>query len=97
MALAGGEPLKEDSAVVRMLEFLAADILHREPNFDPLTAATFITAGSEVVTVVGQKAVLLNTHGALCIIAIDGVQREVNTKDYVPGHVTFTYEVLVND
>jgi hypothetical protein len=30
------EPLKEDSAVVRMLDLLAADILHRPGQLQPL-------------------------------------------------------------
>lgn len=68
-----------------------------DPNFDPLAVASFLTPGRTVEPLVGQKVVLLNAHGVLCIIAIEGVQHEVNTKEYVPGHVTFTYEVLVNE
>lgn len=32
----GGEPLKVDNAVVEMLDFLAADILHRPEQLQPL-------------------------------------------------------------
>jgi hypothetical protein len=63
-------------------------------NFDPSTVESFLTPGRTVTPVVGQKVILLNSHGALCVITIDEVQREVNTTEYVPGHVTFTYEIL---
>ncbi|MEQ9917147.1 TIR domain-containing protein [Pectobacterium aroidearum] len=63
-------------------------------NFDPLTAESFLTPGRFVTPNVGQKAVLLNHDGALCVITIDEVQRETNDKGYVPEHVTFSYEVL---
>ena len=66
-------------------------------NFDPSTVESFLTPGRTVTTVVGQKAILLNSHGVLCVITIDEVQREVNTTEYVPGHVTFTYEILEKD
>ncbi|MNH75823.1 SEFIR domain protein [compost metagenome] len=68
-----------------------------DPTFNPHTVASYLTPGRAVSPDVGQRIVLLNSHGVLCIIAIDEVQSEVNTKDYVPEHVTFTYEVLVND
>ncbi|VVN55116.1 hypothetical protein PS684_01985 [Pseudomonas fluorescens] len=67
------------------------------PDFDPLTVESFITPGRIVKPVLGQKAVLLNSYGVLCIITIDEVQREVNAQEYVPEHVTFTYEILVRD
>lgn len=67
------------------------------PNFDRSNVGSFITPGRVVAPVVGQRVVLLNSHGFLCIISIDEVQREVNAKEYVPEHVTFTYEILVSD
>lgn len=67
------------------------------PNFDPLTVESFITPGRIVKPVLGQKAVLLNSHGVMCIITIEEVQREVNAQEYIPEHVTFTYEILVRD
>jgi hypothetical protein len=84
-----------DSVHVYIDSGLKAIGLITGPNFDPLTVESFITPGRDVAPIVGQKVVLLNSHGVLCVIAIDEVQREVNAKEYVPGHVTFTYEILV--
>lgn len=64
------------------------------PNYDPLTVDSFLTPGRTAEPVVGQSVVLMNSHGALCIITIDEVQNEVNTVKYIPGHVTFTYKIL---
>lgn len=84
-----------DSVYVYIGSGLKAIGLITAPNFNPLTVESFITPGRVVAPTVGQRAVLLNSHGALCVIAIDEVQREVNAKEYVPEHVTFTYEILV--
>lgn len=84
-----------DSVHVYIDNGLKAIGLITAPNFDPLTVESFVTPGRVVAPIVGQKAVLLNSHGVLCVIAIDEVQREVNAKEYVPEHVTFTYEILV--
>jgi hypothetical protein len=66
-------------------------------NYNPETAESFLRPGRVVTPVVGQRVVLLNQHGTLCIITIDEVQYEVNTaEEYIPGHVTFSYEVLMN-
>lgn len=65
-----------------------------DPDFDPATVESFLTEGRTITPKVGQKAVLLNNYGALCIITINEVQEEVNTKEYTPGHVTFSYEIL---
>ncbi len=89
-----------DSVYVYVGGALKAIGLLVRPNFDQLTAESvesYITPGRTIEPVVGQGAVLLNHHGALCVIAIDEVQREVNAKEYVPEHVTFTYEILVRD
>ncbi|MBH3442358.1 type II toxin-antitoxin system PrlF family antitoxin [Pseudomonas moraviensis] len=56
MALVGGEPLKEDSAVVRMLEFLAADILHRLEELQPLNWELI----ARITSLVGDVDVDLN-------------------------------------
>lgn len=63
-------------------------------SVDPLTVASFITPGRAVVPSLGQRVVLLNHQGIMCIIRIDGVQQEVNSQEYVPAGVTFTYEIL---
>lgn len=64
------------------------------PNYDPLTVDSFLRPGRTAEPVVGQSVVLMNSHGALCIITIDEVQREINNVEYVPKHVTFTYKIL---
>lgn len=89
-----------DSMYVYVDAGLKAIGLIADPNFDLLTAKSVeahITPGRVVEPVIGQRVVLLNPHGVLCVIAIDGVQPEVNTKEYVPAHVTFTYEILVSE
>lgn len=65
------------------------------PNYDPLTVNSFLIPGRTVSPRVGQSVVLLNSHGALCVLKIEEVQLEINATDYVPGHVTFAYEVLI--
>jgi hypothetical protein len=64
------------------------------PNYDPLIVNSFLTPGRLVSPRVGQSVVLLNSHGALCVLKIEEVQREINATDYVPEHVTFAYEVM---
>ncbi|EMH1503862.1 toll/interleukin-1 receptor domain-containing protein [Proteus mirabilis] len=66
------------------------------PDFDLDTVDSFLTPGRTISPKVGQKAILLNDNGVLCIITINEVQREVNTRDYIPEHVTFSYEILKN-
>ncbi len=64
------------------------------PNYDPLTVDSYLRHGRTAEPVVGQSVVLMNAHGALCIITIDEVQSEVNEVAYVSAHVTFAYKVL---
>ncbi|VXC98915.1 conserved hypothetical protein [Oceanicaulis sp. 350] len=66
-------------------------------SYDPQTVDTFLTPGRVVEPMVGQSVVCMNSHGALCILTIEGVQTEVNAQTYVPPHVTFSYEVLLSD
>lgn len=65
-------------------------------HFDPLKVDSFLMPGRVVLPTVGQKAVLLNTSGVLCVITIDNVQREINSVEYVHPHVEFSYEILEN-
>ncbi|WP_214073581.1 toll/interleukin-1 receptor domain-containing protein [Mucilaginibacter sp. dw_454] len=64
------------------------------PNYDRQAVDSFLTPARAAEPVVGQSVVLMNTHGLLCIITIDEVQSEVNSTEYIPPHVTFSYEVL---
>lgn len=86
----------QNSVYVYIDSGLQAIGLIKSPNFDPLSVDNFLTLGRTVNPIVGQKVVLLNSHGTLCVIAIGEVQCEVNAAEYVPAHVTFTYNVLVN-
>lgn len=89
---------RTDNSVYVLTDYgLKAVGLVADPDFDPLSVDSFLTPGRSAGPVVGQKVVLLNSDGILCVIGIDAVQREVSTKEYVPAHVTFTYEILVND
>lgn len=65
-------------------------------DFNPSTVESFLTPGRTITPTVGQKAVLLNREGALGVLTIEEVQSEINVEQYVPEHVTFTYEILVN-
>lgn len=85
-----------DSVYVYIDSGLKAVGLIPSSNFDSLSAEFFLTPGRSVAPTVGQRVALLNSHGALCVIAIDEVQPEVNAEEYVAGHVTFTYKILVN-
>lgn len=64
------------------------------PIYDPLTVESFLTPARTAQPKVGQSVVLMNLHGTLCVITIDEVQDEVNASEYIPAHVTFSYEVL---
>nr|WP_033352615.1 toll/interleukin-1 receptor domain-containing protein [Pseudomonas luteola] len=68
-----------------------------DPNYDRLDVESFLTQGRTVSPVIGQSVVLLNSHGIMCLVSIAEVQREVNQIKYIPEHVTFNYEVLVNE
>lgn len=86
----------QDSVYVYIDGGLKAIGLITSPNFEPFSVESFLTPGRVVAASVGQKVALLNSYGVLCVIFIDEVQHEVNAADYVPEHVTFSYEVLVN-
>lgn len=66
-------------------------------SYDPLSVSTFLTPARTAEPIVGQSVVCMNSHGALCVLTIEEVQREVNAEAYVPPHVTFSYEVLTAD
>lgn len=66
-------------------------------SFNPSTLDLFLRPGRTAEPLVGQSVVLLNHQGALCVITIDEVQSEINDAEYIPAHVTFSYEVLSAD
>ncbi|WP_215762551.1 toll/interleukin-1 receptor domain-containing protein [Acetobacter sp. P1H12_c] len=66
-------------------------------NYDPLSVEKFLTLSRTATPIVGQSVVCMNGHGALCVLTIDEVQPEVNASNFVPPHVTFSYEVLTAD
>ncbi len=84
-----------DSVYVYTDSGLKAVGLITAPNYDPFTVESFLTPARTAEPVVGQSVVLMNSHGALCVIRIDEVQREVNAAEYIPEHVTFSYEILI--
>lgn len=64
-------------------------------DFDLAVVESFLRPGRTATPIVGQKVVLMNHVGALCIMTIEAVQREVNGSTYTPATVTFAYEVLL--
>lgn len=86
----------DDSVFVYIDGGLKAVGLITVQSFDPISVDSFLTPGRFVTPSVGQKVVLLNHQGSLCVITIDEVQPEVNDAEYVPEHVAFTYKVLKN-
>jgi hypothetical protein len=84
-----------DSVYVYTDSGLKAVGLITTPTYDPLTVESFLTPARTAEPIVGQSVVLMNSHGTLCVITINEVQREVNTIKYIPEHVTFTYEILI--
>ncbi|UJL38417.1 toll/interleukin-1 receptor domain-containing protein [Pantoea agglomerans] len=90
-------PCADDSVYIYAAGNLKAVGLITNSDYDPRFVESFLTPGGNVIPVVGQKVVLLNHEGILCILSIDEVQREVNAREYVPHHVKFSYEILIND
>ena len=83
-----------DSVYVYRDGGLKAVGLITHPDLDVAAVATFLSPGRTVSPVVGQRVVLMNDVGALCIIRIEAVQQEINQSTYTPGAVTFSYEIL---
>jgi len=83
-----------DSVYVYSDGDLKAVGLITDSNFDRNTVETFLRPGRSVTPVVGQSVVAMNLHGALCIVTIEAVQREVNLTVHIPSEVTFSYEIL---
>jgi hypothetical protein len=83
-----------DSVYVYSDGDLKAVGLITDSNFDRNTVETFLRPGRSVTPVVGQSVVAMNLHGALCIVTIEAVQREVNSTVHIPSEVTFSYEIL---
>ena len=63
-------------------------------EYDHGTVEKYLRPGRTAHPAVGQRVLLMNAHGALAIIEIQEVQREVNDVQYVAAHVTFSYEIL---
>lgn len=58
--------------------------------------AAQLTPGRYVVAKVGDQVILQNTQGALCLVDLLEVQREVTAPTFVPASVRFRYRILVN-
>lgn len=54
----------------------------------------YLTPGRFVQPLLGQRVVLMNSQGALAIITIEAVQEELNSIQYIPAQVDFSYEIL---
>ncbi|MDO5619650.1 toll/interleukin-1 receptor domain-containing protein [Kocuria sp.] len=58
--------------------------------------ASQLTPGRSVVAHVGQQIILQNQQGALCLVDLLAVQREVTQPDYIPASVRFRYRILTD-
>lgn len=83
-----------DNGVFVYKDGLEAVGLITASGFDPRTVDVFLRPGRTVQPIEGQSVVLLSATGALCVITIEKVQREVNEAQYIPSEVTFRYEIL---
>jgi len=83
-----------DSVYVYVDGGLRAVGLVTSPDFDIAAIGTFLRPGRTATPVVGQRVVLMNDAGALCVVTIDAVQPEINSATYTPASVTFSYEIL---
>ncbi|MNL46022.1 hypothetical protein D3C87_1687060 [compost metagenome] len=86
----------DDSVYIYRDHGLHAVGLITAPDFDRHTVDIFLRPGRTEKPRVGQSVVVMNSFGALCIIEIEGVQRETNAAKFVPGEVTFRYEILID-
>ena len=64
------------------------------PAYDRENLATFLTQGRSVAPTIRQSVVLMNKNGILCLVTILEVQQEINSSEFIPGHVTFTYDII---
>ncbi|MTV56269.1 toll/interleukin-1 receptor domain-containing protein [Pseudoduganella buxea] len=64
-------------------------------SLDTFAFETFLRPARAVTPAVGQKVVLMNQIGALCVMTIEAVQPEINDASHTPAAVTFAYEILV--
>lgn len=55
-----------------------------------------LTPGRYVIAHVGQQVILQNSQGALCVVDLLAVQREVTDADYKPAAIQFRYRILVD-
>lgn len=85
----------QDSVYVLLNGGLNALGIVNSAAYDPETVGDFLRTGDHAEPTVGQKVVLQNAAGALCVIVIEAVQREVNAEYHVPASVTFSFEILV--
>lgn len=58
--------------------------------------ASHLSPGRTVVAKVGETAVLMNAHGAMSLVEIVGVQRQISGPPHVASYLDFRYEVVVN-
>lgn len=84
------------NSVYVLRDYLHSVGLIATPNYERESIATFLTPGRSVTPTIGQSVVLMNQNGILCLITILEVQREINNSEFIPAHVTFSYEIIYN-
>jgi len=85
---------RSDSVYVYNDAGLKAVGLVARPDFDIAAIGEFLRPGRAARPIVGQRVVLMNEAGALCVVTIDAVQPEINAATYTAASVTFDYEIL---
>lgn len=63
-------------------------------DLDAKTACSHIRGVREVILCVGQRAVLMNSDGCICVLKVVDVTRESHVEEYIPDQIVFDYEIF---
>jgi hypothetical protein len=66
-------------------------------KLDANGAYSYITSGRDVRPCVGQRVVLLNQDGCVCVVRIAKIEQEVNGDTFVPARIFFDYEIFTEE
>ncbi|TKD65600.1 toll/interleukin-1 receptor domain-containing protein [Micrococcus luteus] len=62
----------------------------------PKDLAPQLTPGRTIIASVGQQAILMNDHGALCLVDLLDVHPETTQPAYTPASIRFRYSILTS-
>lgn len=63
-------------------------------GLDAEQANTFVRPGRIATPYIGQRVVLLNENGCICIVKIVKIRQETDDGEFIPAQVVFDYEIL---